>query len=128
VEETMRALIIDDSRFVRNYLRGLLQEKGIECEEAADGQAALNRLQDGMQFDLVLLDWNMPVLNGLETLKRIRARGLSEVKVLMVTTEAEHDYIVRALDAGADEYLMKPFEHEALDEKLAMLGFASEAR
>ena len=124
----MRALIIDDSRFVRNYLRGLLQEKGIECEEAADGQAALNRLQDGGQFDLVLLDWNMPVLNGLETLKRIRAGGLNEIKVLMVTTEAEHDYIVRALDAGADEYLMKPFEHEAFDEKLAMLGIAGAAR
>ena len=124
----MRALIIDDSRFVRNYLRGLLQGKGIECEEAADGQAALNRLQGGVQFDLVLLDWNMPVLNGLETLKRIRAGGLNEIKVLMVTTEAEHDYIVRALDAGADEYLMKPFEHEAFDEKLAMLGIAGAAR
>jgi two-component system chemotaxis response regulator CheY len=128
VEETMRALIIDDSRFVRHYLRSLLQEKGIECEEAADGQAALNRLQDGVQFDLVLLDWNMPVMNGLETLKRIRAGGLSDMKVLMVTTEAEHDYIVRALDAGADEYLMKPFEHEAFEEKLAMLGFASAAQ
>ena len=124
----MRALIIDDSRFVRNYLRGLLQEKGIECEEAGDGQAALNRLQGGARFDLVLLDWNMPVLNGLETLKRIRAGGLNEIKVLMVTTEAEHDYIVRALDAGADEYLMKPFEHEAFDEKLAMLGIAGAAR
>jgi two-component system chemotaxis response regulator CheY len=118
----MRALIIDDSRFVRNYLRGLLQEKGIECEEAADGQAALERLHDGVQFDLALLDWNMPVMNGLETLKRIRAGGFNEIKVLMVTTEAEHDYIERALDAGADEYLMKPFEHEAFDEKLAMLG------
>ena len=124
----MRALIIDDSRFVRNYLRGLLQEKGIECEEAADGQAALDQLHGNAQFDLVLLDWNMPVMNGLETLKRIRARGLSEIKVLMVTTEAEHDYIVRALDAGADEYLMKPFEHEAFDEKLAMLGFAGAER
>jgi two-component system chemotaxis response regulator CheY len=124
----MRALIIDDSRFVRNYLRGLLQQKGIECEEAADGLAALNRLQGSVQFDLVLLDWNMPVMNGLETLKRIRAEGNSEIKVLMVTTEGEHDHIVRALDAGADEYLMKPFEHEALDEKLAMLGFAGAAR
>ena len=113
----MRALIIDDSRFVRNYLRGLLQQKGIECEEAADGEAALNRLQNSDRFDLALLDWNMPVMNGLETLKRIRAGGFSEIKVLMVTTEAEHDCIVRALDAGADEYLMKPFEHEAFDER-----------
>ena len=113
---------------MRNYLRGLLQEKGIECEEAADGQAALNRLQNSARFDRALLDWNMPVMNGLETLRRIRAGGFNEIKVLMVTTEAEHDYIVRALDAGADEYLMKPFEHEAFDEKLAMLGFAGAAR
>ena len=118
----MRALIIDDSRFVRSYLRGLLQGKGIECEEAADGQAGLNQLHSGVQFDLVLLDWNMPVMNGLETLQKIRAEGFSDTKVLMVTTEAENDFIMRALEAGADEYLMKPFDHDAFDEKLAMLG------
>jgi two-component system chemotaxis response regulator CheY len=118
----MRALIIDDSRFVRSYLRGLLQGKGIECDEAADGQAALNQLHSGVQFDLVLLDWNMPVMNGLETLKKIRAGHFNETKVLMVTTEAEHDFIMRALEAGADEYLMKPFDHDAFDDKLAMLG------
>lgn len=127
MEETVRALIIDDSRFVRSYLRGLLHDKGIECEEAADGQAGLNRLRSGMQIDLVLLDWNMPVMNGLETLKKIRAEGYSKTKVLMVTTEAENEFIMRALDAGADEYLMKPFDHGAFDEKLAMLGLA-EAR
>jgi len=118
----VRALIIDDSRFVRSYLRGLLQGKGIECEEAADGQAGLNQLHSGVQFDLVLLDWNMPVMNGLETLQKIRAEGFSDTKVLMVTTEAENDFIMRALEAGADEYLMKPFDHDAFDEKLAMLG------
>jgi len=118
----VRALIIDDSRFVRSYLRGLLQGKGIECEEAADGQAGLNQLHSGVQFDLVLLDWNMPVMNGLETLQKIRAEGFSDTKVLMVTTESENDFIMRALEAGADEYLMKPFDHDAFDEKLAMLG------
>lgn len=120
----MRALIIDDSRFVRSYLRGLLQEKGIECDEAADGQAGLSRLHAGGQFDLVLLDWNMPVMNGLETLQKIRDEGFSDTKVLMVTTEAENDFIMRALEAGADEYLMKPFDHDAFDDKLAMLGLA----
>jgi two-component system, chemotaxis family, chemotaxis protein CheY len=124
VEETVRALIIDDSRFVRSYLRGLLHEKGIECDEAADGQAGLNRLRSGVQFDLVLLDWNMPVMNGLETLQKIRSDGSRKTKVLMVTTEAENDFIMRALEAGADEYLMKPFDHDAFDEKLAMLGIA----
>lgn len=118
----MRALLVDDSRFVRSYLRGLLELKGIECEEAADGQAGLERLNSGAPFDVALVDWNMPVMNGLEMLKQLRAGGFGGLKVMMVTTEAENDFIVRALDAGADEYLMKPFDDEALTEKLAMLG------
>ena len=118
----MRALIVDDSRFVRDYLRGLLEEKGIECVEAADGQAGLDRLNAGEPIDFALVDWNMPVMSGLEMLVALRAQGFSDVKVMMVTTEAENDFIIRALDAGADEYLMKPFDDEALTEKLAMLG------
>jgi len=118
----MRALIVDDSRFVRGYLRGLLEEKGIECEEAADGQAGIDCLHGEHPFDVALVDWNMPVMNGLDMLKQLRAEGYSSVKVLMVTTEAENDYIIRALEAGADEYLMKPFDDEALSEKLAMIG------
>jgi len=118
----MRALIVDDSRFVRGYLRGLLEEKGIECAEAADGQAGMEQLTSGDPFDLALVDWNMPIMNGLEMLKQMRSMGFGEVKVMMVTTEAENDFILRALDAGADEYLMKPFDDEALTEKLAMLG------
>ena len=118
----MRALIVDDSRFVRGFLRGLLEEKGIECEEAADGQAGLDLLHAGQTFDLALLDWNMPVMNGFDMLKELRAEGFSGIKVMMVTTEAENDFILRALDAGADEYLMKPFDDDALKEKLAMLG------
>jgi len=118
----MRALIVDDSRFVRGFLRGLLEEKGIECEEAADGQAGLDQLHGGLEFDLALVDWNMPVMNGLDMLKHLRVEGYNEIKVMMVTTEAENDFILRALDAGADEYLMKPFDDQALVEKLAMLG------
>jgi two-component system chemotaxis response regulator CheY len=118
----MRALIIDDSRFVRGYLRGLLEEKGIECEEAADGQAGIDLLKSRPPYDLALVDWNMPVMNGLDMLKQMRAEGYGDIKVMMVTTEAENEYILRALDAGADEYLMKPFDDEALTEKLAMLG------
>jgi two-component system chemotaxis response regulator CheY len=118
----MRALIVDDSRFVRGYLRGLLEEKGIECVEAGDGQTGIDSLKSCASFDLALIDWNMPVMNGLEMLKELRAEGFGDVKVMMVTTEAENDFILRALDAGADEYLMKPFDDEALTEKLAMLG------
>ncbi|MGC9158943.1 MAG: response regulator [Terracidiphilus sp.] len=118
----MRALIVDDSRFVRGYLRGLLEEKGIECAEAADGEAGMEQLKSGVAFDFALVDWNMPVMNGLEMLEHMRAEGYGDVKVMMVTTEAENDFILRALNAGADEYLMKPFDDEALTEKLAMLG------
>jgi two-component system chemotaxis response regulator CheY len=119
----MRALIVDDSRFVRDFLRGLLEERGIECAEAADGCAALDQLHGNDIFDLALVDWNMPRMNGLDMLKQMRAEGYTGVKVMMVTTEAENDFILRALDAGADEYLMKPFDDEALGEKLAILGF-----
>ena len=118
----MRALIVDDSRFVRVFLRGMLEERGIECAEAGDGQAGLDQIHGGEPFDLALIDWNMPVMDGLEMLKSLRAEGHAEMKVMMVTTEAENDFIIRALDAGADEYLMKPFDDEALCEKLAMLG------
>jgi two-component system chemotaxis response regulator CheY len=118
----MRALIVDDSRFIRVYLRGLLEEKGIECEEAADGQSGIDLLRKCEHFDLALLDWNMPVMSGLDMLKQLRKQGFDDVKVLMVTAEAENESILSALDAGADEYLMKPFDGEALSEKLVMLG------
>jgi two-component system chemotaxis response regulator CheY len=122
----MRALIVDDSRFVRGFLRGLLQERGITCTEAVDGQAGLAQLKSGVSFDLALIDWNMPVMNGLEMLTTLRAEGFGDLKVMMVTTEAENESIVRALDSGADEYLMKPFDEVALTEKLIMLGLAEE--
>lgn len=118
----MRALIVDDSRFVRSFLRGLLEEKGIECEEAGDGQAGMELLQSRPPFDLALVDWNMPVMDGLAMLKLLRAQGYGGIKVMIVTTEAENKYILGALEAGADEYLMKPFDDEALTEKLNMLG------
>jgi two-component system chemotaxis response regulator CheY len=122
----MRALIVDDSRFVRTILRGMLEKRGIECEEASDGQAGMDRLQDGSPFDLALVDWNMPVMGGFEMLQQLRSEGFASLKVMMVTTEAENDFIMRALDAGADEYMMKPFDGEALTEKLALLGLAED--
>jgi two-component system, chemotaxis family, chemotaxis protein CheY len=120
----MRALIVDDSRFVRDFLRGLLEKRGVECTQAADGRAALEQLHQGLPFDLALVDWNMPVMNGLQLLQQMRAEGYAGVKVMMVTTEAENDFILRALEAGADEYLMKPFDDQALAEKLELLGLA----
>ncbi|HUA98047.1 MAG TPA: response regulator [Terracidiphilus sp.] len=118
----MRALIVDDSRFVRVYLRGLLEARGIACEEAADGQAGLDLLHTSAPFDLALVDWNMPGMTGLEMVRQIRGDPGLDLRIMMVTTEGENEYIVGALDAGADEYLMKPFDEEALGEKLAMMG------
>src|ERR1700678_1283298 len=97
----MRALIVDDSRFVRVVLRGMLEERGIECAEAGDGQAGLDQLHAGLPFDVALVDWNMPVMDGLEMLNQLRAEGFPEMRVIMVTTEAENEFILRALDAGA---------------------------
>jgi two-component system, chemotaxis family, chemotaxis protein CheY len=118
----MRALIVDDSSFARGRLRSLLQERGIECVEAGDGQAALDILHREPRFDLAFVDWNMPVMNGLEMLQQLRAEPYDEVKAIMVTTEGDKRSILRALNAGADEYLMKPFDKQALSDKLSLLG------
>lgn len=119
----MRALVVDDSRFIRHYLLTLLAEHGVECVEAADGQQGLERLEREGPFGLALVDWNMPRLSGLELLRRARAdRSLDGMKIVMVTTEAENDHIEAALEEGADEYLVKPFDEEGLFGKLRMAG------
>lgn len=120
----MRALIVDDSRFIRGFVRGVLEERGIACEEAADGKAGLAQLHSSAAFDLVVIDWNMPVMNGFEMLTALRREGFRDLKVMMVTTEAEHEFIIQALDSGADEYLMKPFDEQAMAEKLQLMGLA----
>jgi two-component system chemotaxis response regulator CheY len=123
----MRALIVDDSSFIREYLRRLLQPMGVACEEARNGEEALSML-DSEEFDLILLDLNMPVMNGLECVKMLRDCKLSPLtKVMMVTTEADNSFICRALEYGADEFLMKPFTPEGLREKMSMLGFTTAA-
>jgi two-component system chemotaxis response regulator CheY len=122
----MRVLIVDDSRFIRQYLRQLLESMGFSCEEAVDGHAALQMLRGASLFDFMLLDVNMPGMSGLECVKELRETGLQPpMKVMMVTTEADNSYICQALDYGADEFLMKPFTPESLREKLAMIGLAA---
>jgi two-component system chemotaxis response regulator CheY len=123
MEESMRALIVDDSSFIREYLRFLLSRMDIVCEEAVDGSDALTVLAAEETFDLMLLDVNMPVMNGLECVKALREARLGpQMKVMMVTTEADHSFIATALDNGADEFLMKPFTPESLREKILLLG------
>ena len=119
----MRALVVDDSRFVRNYLHSLFAEHGVECMEAQDGQQGLHCLRSSGPFTVALVDWNMPVMSGIEMLQAARAdHSLDDTKFVMVTTEAENDHIEAALLAGADEYLVKPFDEAGLFDKLRMAG------
>ncbi|PPK66505.1 two-component system chemotaxis response regulator CheY [Actinokineospora auranticolor] len=120
----MLGIVIDDSRAMRKILRGLLADLGFEVLEAGNGQEALELLQStGRVPDLALVDWNMPVMTGLEFV--VEARKIAELRqmtLMMVTTESEHGQIVRALAAGAHEYVIKPFTRDGIIDKLALLG------
>ncbi|WP_432488501.1 response regulator [Kineococcus sp. SYSU DK018] len=123
----MKALVVDDSRAMRKIIAGALRKLGYEVVEAADGAEALKALQNGPLPELATVDWNMPVMDGLTFVTQVRAiREYRSLSIMMVTTEAEHGQIVRALAAGAHEYLIKPFTVEALEEKLALLGLLPE--
>jgi two-component system chemotaxis response regulator CheY len=119
-----KALVVDDSRTIRTILKRILAEMGYEVCEAANGVEALQVIAvEKADLELVLADWNMPEMNGLEMLKQLRQNPeLSDVKVVMVTTEAELGHMASALDAGADEYVMKPFTKDILKEKLELIG------
>jgi two-component system chemotaxis response regulator CheY len=119
----MRALVIDDSRTMRRIIIGILAPLGFDSVEAADGQEALEALEGGLAVDLACIDWNMPNLDGLGFVMAVRRDGRwRDVTLMMVTTESEHDQIVRALAAGAHEYLIKPFTPDAIRDKLQLLG------
>jgi two-component system, chemotaxis family, chemotaxis protein CheY len=117
----MRALVVDDSRAVRLFIRDILCELGIEAVEAGNGRDGLDRLAD-TPIDLILVDWNMPVMDGLEFITAVRGRReYDPVRIMMVTTETESEQVTRAMAAGANEYLMKPFTKEVLIAKLTLL-------
>ena len=118
----MLALIVDDSRTMRLVLKKILNEVGFEVSEAGDGSEALLRLKELDRVDLMLVDWNMPVMDGLEFVRAVRQdNAYDEVPVMMVTTEDTMDRVVEALNAGANEYVMKPFTSESIIEKLEIL-------
>jgi two-component system chemotaxis response regulator CheY len=118
----MKALVVDDSRSMRAIVGKQLRELGFTVEEAGSGQEALAALHAG-PVDLVLLDWNMPEMDGCEVLSLIRSEPrYKNVRVMMVTTESEMSQVAVALEAGANEYLMKPFDRNSLLEKLVLLG------
>ncbi|MGY5885013.1 response regulator [Modestobacter lacusdianchii] len=127
----MRALVIDDSRAMRRIVGTILKDFGFEVREAGDGQQALDALQEGKAEgwvpDLCCIDWNMPVMDGLQFVMAVRANPeFRQVTLMMVTTESETGQIVKALAAGAHEYLIKPFTADALRDKLALLGLLPE--
>ncbi|PFG32263.1 response regulator [Sanguibacter antarcticus] len=119
----MKALVIDDSRTMRRIVSTVLRDLGYETTEAGDGQEALDALEAGGVFDLACIDWNMPVMDGLTFVTKVREnKDWRSLTLMMVTTESEHGQIVRALAAGAHEYLIKPFTPDALRDKLELLG------
>jgi len=119
------ALIVDDSRLIRRFARNALEGFGFVCQEAENGLEALAICRREMP-DLVLLDWEMPVLDGLGFATALRAEpGGEEPKVLFCTTHSDMSYIERALAAGSDEYIMKPFDREILELKLRDLGLVA---
>ena len=117
-----KALVVDDSRAVRTILSRMLIDLGYQVHQAGDGYRALEIL-DGEHSDieLALVDWNMPVMNGMELLQRLRAdRRHASLVVVMVTTETEAQHMTAAIEAGANEYVMKPFTREILLDKLQL--------
>lgn len=115
-------LVVDDSRVIRRVARRLLEELNFEVSEAADGMEALNHCRVEMP-EAILLDWNMPVMNGIEFLRALRQElGGDKPTVVFCTTESDVGHIVEAMNAGANEYIMKPFDRDIVEAKFAEAG------
>jgi len=125
-----KALVVDDSKTIRMIIRRILVELGYEVFEAGNGLEALKVIEaERTAVNIVLADWNMPEMNGLELVKQLRQDPeLAPIKVIMVTTETEMNQMALALEAGANEYVMKPFTKDILKEKLELVGVLSLAR
>ncbi len=119
----MNALVVDDSRAMRRILRGIMEGMGFTVFEAEDGADAKEKLIAAPDFEVILVDWNMPVMNGIQFVDFVRSESCySKIKLVMVTTETEPTQMVKALMAGVDEFVMKPFTSEILVEKLRIIG------
>lgn len=117
-----KVLVVDDSRAIREIEKRYLEELGFEVFEAQNGEEALKVLEENPDIKLILLDWHMPIMNGYECLLRIRSNPKwVDLKVMMVTTENQQRNVVEAIRAGANEYLMKPFDKEMLEVKIRYL-------
>jgi two-component system, chemotaxis family, chemotaxis protein CheY len=119
----MPTLVIDDSRVMRIIIGNALREMGMEVIEAGNGIEGLEQMRMNPDVDLILVDWNMPEMDGLEFIRAVRARReYDEVRLVMVTTETESEQVMRAFHAGANEYVMKPFTKDVLVAKINMLN------
>ena len=116
-------LVVDDSKVIRKVSRHMVESLGFEVEEAGDGQEALDQCDRSMP-DVILLDWNMPVMSGMEFLRALRQGQTPQPKVVFCTTENDIAHIRAAIEAGADEYVMKPFDRDTLHSKLQIVGVA----
>lgn len=115
-------LIVDDSKVVRKVARRIIEDLGFTAAEAEDGQKAYDYCQTTMP-DVVLLDWNMPIMSGIEYLEKLRHMpGGDQPKVVLCTTENDIAHIQRAMEAGANEYIMKPFDNEIISSKFLQIG------
>lgn len=121
---TRTCLVVDDSKVIRKVARHILETLDFTVEEAGDGREALERCHEAVP-DVVLLDWNMPVMSGIEFLRALREADMQpRPKVVFCTTENGTAHIRAALEAGADEYVMKPFDRDTLASKLQIVGLA----
>jgi len=127
MEDTMRALVIDDSKAMRMLLKRELVALGFEVFEAGDGQEAISRLAELGPVDVVLVDWTMPGMDGMTFVHQVRAEAAyEEMRVVMITSESDPAQIFHALMAGVDEYATKPITPEALAEKLGLVGLVEQ--
>ena len=118
-----QALVVDDSAVIRKIARQMLERMAFQVREAEDGGAAVEQCTADMP-DMILLDWNMPIMSGFDFLKQLRSMpGGDKPKVVFCTTENSFEMIERAMSAGADEYIMKPFDEFIIREKLLQIGF-----
>ena len=119
----MRVLVVEDSKTIRMILCEYLRKMGIQVVEAGDGREGLERLKEIPQPDLVLVDWNMPVMSGIDFIRAVREMHVYDpLPLIMVTTNSEKEYISTAMEAGANLYIQKPCTFDALREKLDALG------
>ena len=119
----MRALVVDDSRAIRLILKKMMTDIGFEVFEAGNGREALERLKEIGAADIALIDWNMPEMDGYQFVCAVRAdHEYDALKLMMVTTESGLNEMTKALEAGANEYVMKPFTREVIVDKLQLLG------